>query len=260
MVEIIEKLGPFKIIRIWFHYENRPDCTLLRLMRQNSSVNSRWAVNEKSYTVMSDLSIEEESILNASRKTVRNEIHRAQNDGLEISFYNAEKFRNNIDLVDEFEAAYYRFAEELNNDVVTKAYNRKKIDQYIRNKCFMLTEAKRENLAVYHAYVYDEKEAVLIYSVSDFRDESIDKNLAGRANKYLHYCDMLMFKRHLLKNYDWGNISDPDNLNGIDNFKLSFGGKMTEKYNVLIGCNFVGKLFIWLYRNRRMMVEGKNKG
>lgn len=65
---------------------------------------------------------------------------------------------------------------------------------------FVVDLYEKGNLAVYHVYMYDENEAVLMFSVSDFRDEDIDRNLAGRANKLLHYDDMRYFKKRDLRN------------------------------------------------------------
>lgn len=251
MVNIIEKRGPFTVKRVWFKKESDSNCTLLRLMRIDEPSEAKASYNELSYTPVSDLTLSEDELLMAVRKTVRNEIRRAEKDILDLSFFDSNDMNKNPEIINEFETAYQKFADDLNNDMVTAAYSRNKIEQYLKEKCFFLTEAKRDSLSVYHAYVYDEDEAVLIYSVSDFRDDSVDRNLASRANKYLHYQDMLVFKRHGLKIYDWGNISDPNKPNGIDNFKLSFGGTVKKKYNVLIGCNLMGRIFVKYYRMKK---------
>lgn len=251
MITISEKRGPFSIKRIWFKNDSCSNCTLLRLMRVNEPSESKNAYNELSYTPISDLTLSEENLLMAVRKTVRNEIRRAEKDNLSLYHFDSEDIKNNPESVEEFELAYKKFAADLNNEMVSSAYSREKINQYLDAKCFFLTETKKDSLSVYHAYVYDEDEAVLIYSVSDFRDDSVDRNLAGRANKYLHYQDMLMFKRMGLQVYDWGNISDPEEPNGIDNFKLSFGGTVTKKYNILIGCSFIGRILVRYYRKNK---------
>ena len=250
MISIIEKHGLFTIKRVWFKKEIDTKCTLLRLMRIGEPIDSKTAYNELSYTPISDLTLEENDLLMKVRKTCRNEIRRAEKDGLEILFFDSATIINNIEVLNEFVVAYKKFAEELKNETVSSAYNRDKILQYLKANCFFLSEAKKDQLSVYHAYVSDEDEAVLIYSVSDFRDDNVDRNLAGRANRYLHFQDMMMFKHRGVKFYDWGNISNPEIPNGIDNFKLSFGGDVKRKYNVLVGCNFVGKLFVRLYGKR----------
>ena len=248
MICINEKIGPFKIKRIWFHQATQKrGCTLLRLMRIPEPSGERPSRNELSYTVINSLTVDYDMLLSSARKTVRNEVRRAEKDGLEIIKYDSKELKKEPSFVDAFEQAYLEFAKKMNNEAVTSAYNRKKIDQYIAANCFMLTYAEKGNLQVYHAYVYDENEVVLIYSVSDFRDDTVDRNLAGRANRYLHFRDMLLFKDLGLSYYDWGNISDPENYNGIDIFKTSFGGTIEKRYNILLGGNLIGKAFVRIY-------------
>ena len=119
---------------------------------------------------------------------------------------------------------------------------------YIEANCIFLSRMTKDNLVVYHVYSYDKNETVLLYSVSDFRDSDVDQNLAGRANKLMHYKDMCLFKNMQLQRYDWGNIANPVHPNGIDNFKLSFGGDIHDKYNILIGLTFKGNLAVDAYR------------
>lgn len=255
MICITEKYGPFHIKRVWFNNSLECGCTLLRQMRIDEPSSLRTARNELSYTVISDLTVDKEDLLANARKTVRNEIRRAEKDGLSLSFFDSEKLSKHPEIVEEFESAYKKFAEQLQNETVKAAYQRKKIDQYILAKCLMITKSKKDSLCVYHAYVYDENETVLIFSVSDFRDDCVDKNFAGRANKFLHYKDMLLFKEMGLLRFDWGNISDPDNFNGIDLFKLSFGGSIEKKYNILLGRNLIGKLFVYFYNRKKGLTE-----
>ena len=66
----------------------------------------------------------------------------------------------------------------------------------------------------------------------------------ARANKRLHWEDMKLFKERGVSLYDWGGISDPDHPNGIDAFKMKFGGKPLTYYNVLKGITVLGRLGI----------------
>ena len=88
---------------------------------------------------------------------------------------------------------------------------------------------------MFHSYIYDVHDARLLHSASCFREESADQNLIGRANKKLQWEDMKYFKEQGVLRYDWGGISDFDNPNGIDEFKLKFGGDKITYYNVLRG-------------------------
>ncbi|MBQ2936393.1 MAG: hypothetical protein IJD96_09185, partial [Lachnospiraceae bacterium] len=75
-------------------------------------------------------------------------------------------------------------------------------------------------------------------------EESADQSMIGRANKRLHWEDMKYFKEKGLVRYDWGGISDFENPNGIDEFKLKFGGDKITYYNVFTGNSLLGKLAV----------------
>ncbi len=91
---------------------------------------------------------------------------------------------------------------------------------------------------VMHAFLVDEplKRANHIYSASLFRstDDSERRSLIGRANRTLHYLNMLNFKDRGLAIYDLGgyalNTKDPE-LQEVNEFKDSFGGQLVEESN-----------------------------
>ena len=249
MITINEKIGILSVERVLFNATNSGDSDLTRIMRVDSELQNNWyTANEKAYTVVTNLVLDEDELLRLMRKKVKYEVVRAEKDELTYEVYAAEQLKNNVGIVEEFEKAYIHFANGLEDKSVLKAYSRKKVDLYIESNCLLLSRMRKDKLVVYHVYMYDENETVLMFSVSDFRDESIDRNLAGRANKLLHYYDMLHFKKLGLKQYDWGNISNKDNPNGIDNFKISFGGEVCDKYNILVGNTLLGKLFVLFYK------------
>ena len=65
--------------------------------------------------------------------------------------------------------------------------------------------------------------------------------MIGRANKRLHWEYIKYFKQKGLLRYDWGGISDFENPNGIDEFKLKFGGEKITYYNIFAGNTVLGK-------------------
>ena len=87
---------------------------------------------------------------------------------------------------------------------------------------------------VYHANYRDDTQASGINSVSLFRNisDSAFRNMIGRANCYLTWCDFLYYKEQGLKSYDFGGWyigDDPDKLL-INRFKMNFGGQVLHKY------------------------------
>ena len=93
---------------------------------------------------------------------------------------------------------------------------------------------------VMHAFLVDEglKRANHLYSASLFRstDDSERRARIGRANRALHYLNMLSFKDRGITTYDLGGYAlgtqDPE-LQQINEFKDSFGGQLVEESNYI---------------------------
>jgi lipid II:glycine glycyltransferase (peptidoglycan interpeptide bridge formation enzyme) len=88
----------------------------------------------------------------------------------------------------------------------------------------------------YHVYIKDENRARLLYSASDYLNakESSFRYLIGRANRYLHWMDIISFKKKGLLIYDLGGLAVNENnsyLKGINDFKRSFGGEEVCEFN-----------------------------
>lgn len=92
---------------------------------------------------------------------------------------------------------------------------------------------------VYHSYLLDRsiQRARGLYSVSVIHDDQIspaDRALTGFANRCLHYEDMLYFRNQGFITYDMGGYAfdtKDKSLQGINEFKDSFGGELIEESN-----------------------------
>lgn len=67
-------------------------------------------------------------------------------------------------------------------------------------------------------------------------------NAIGRANKYLHWQDILYFKEKGMKSYDWGGCGEEEAVANISSFKRKFGGKEMIVYDGITANNRIGKL------------------
>jgi hypothetical protein len=108
-----------------------------------------------------------------------------------------------------------------------------------------------------HAYVKDSSSGRvrLLYSASHFRasSDSGERNKIGRANRLLHWHEILTLKAVGFRLYDLGGIpldSSDQEKNDIARFKLEFGGKMLVEYNGVLPTNMVGKMLVPLARRR----------
>lgn len=246
MISYIEKHRIFALQRIWFPTENYKSLLcgdLVKIMR--SAEPHVEYENYQGYldsTLMTNLQLPVVQILSEFSKTVRYEINRSKKDDLLFEFYDAAKIMKNMELLQDFRDTYFHFCDMLGDQEQKTVYNDQHIWDYIKNSCVLLTKVTFEHGKVYHLYVHDESQAVLIYSASDFRNEDVDRNLAGRANKRLHFEDMKHLKEMGILQYDWGNVSSFENPNGIDGFKMSFGGVKTAVYSYIFPHTKFGKL------------------
>lgn len=242
----------FPIERVWYWHSGLPiDSTahLVRLLRVTEGEADEIVLphkKEQVNTLISDLSQGEEILWSKLNKNYRYEIRRALKEDIKITEFDAEAIKASPLVLEEFELTYKIFSEQLGNEDVKNAYDRNKVLGYIENNCILLTRARKDKAVVYHLYVFDGVNTTLCFSASDFRDAAVDKAMAGRMNKLLHWHDMQSFMEKRVHYYDWGNVSngEPENYNGIDRFKAGFGGVPTKLENVFIGNRILGRIYI----------------
>ena len=100
-----------------------------------------------------------------------------------------------------------------------------------------------------HAYVKDSSSGRvrLLYSASHFRarSDSGERDKIGRANRLLHWHEIVTLKDLGFELYDLGGIpleSADQEKNDIARFKLEFGGELLIEYNGVLPTNVVGEV------------------
>lgn len=137
--------------------------------------------------------------------------------------------------------------------------NRAKLNALRESSALMLSSVSDAdgNVLSAHAYVKDcsSGRVRLLYSSSHFRamSDSGQRNKVGRANRLLHWHEILTLKSLQFKLYDLGGIpldSSDQAKNDIARFKLEFGGKMLVEYNGVLPTSAAGRLLLPLARRR----------
>lgn len=198
--------------------------------------------SHKSFTLHIDLTQNDDTIFSAFEKNTKYEINRAKNkDGITVR-----------DLVLPTEKqSFYDYYAEFSKSKKLPPLGEREIDLLIDSGMFRIRIASDENneTLVYHTYICTNGRVRLAHSVSMFRAnaDSARKNLIGRANRYLHWDDIELFKREGYHIYDFGGIN-PDKTNdetmAINRFKECFGGKPVSEYNSLVPCTLKGFFFV----------------
>lgn len=171
------------------------------------------------YTKIIDLeNYNEESLLSSFAKNTSYEIRKAERDG--VTFEIETSYDVYINFYNSF--ARGKGLREIGPDIKNYSSN------------LIITKAVYDHeILVIHSNLFDNstKRASLFHTASLFRSEhdSKKRRLISRANRFLHYNDMLYFLHKDFKTYDFGGYAykttDPEAIK-INEFKDSFHGRL----------------------------------
>jgi hypothetical protein len=194
-----------------------------------------------SLTLITALDAEPDVIHNRFDDRTRYEIRRADaKDGLRYDFLTDPESQ-----VDAFCAFYDAFAAEKSIALSDHPW----LIAACQARALVLTAACRNDEAlVWHAYLVQGKTARCQYSGSCFRQrEGSYRSLVSRANRWLHWQDMLRLKAMGIERYDWGGIfgddGNPEHA-GVDTFKKGFGGTSLRTYDCVLPVTLKGRLYL----------------
>jgi lipid II:glycine glycyltransferase (peptidoglycan interpeptide bridge formation enzyme) len=226
---------------VWYDEEPPRDCGVDIVLYRQRDAPIADARSNPFLSLVTDLSGTEDAIAEKFGRDCRYEIRRAETkDGLRMEFIPEPESR-----LDEFRAFYDSFARQKSLEPSDHRW----LAAACKARQLALTLASQNGDAlVWHAYVIGEKAARLQYSGSCFRDRQSDyRALVGRANRWLHWQDMLRFKEIGIKRYDWGGLFEDESLPeraGINKFKRGFGGQQERTYDCTVAVTIRGRIYI----------------
>jgi hypothetical protein len=197
-------------------------------------------------TLLIDLTQEPDALLAGMSKTTRNEVRRAAKDNLVFEF-NAHP--DNGWLSDFFE-----FYAEFAHLKGLPDLNRARLLGMRESQALILTRINQADGAtlVWHCYVHVNGWARLIHSASLFRaTDKAQQAVISRANRHLHWLDMLRFRETGFSTYDfggWYSGQDDEAKLNINRFKEGFGGSVAAQFNIDRGVTLKGTLAVQLRR------------
>jgi hypothetical protein len=202
------------------------------------------------HTLQTDLRQPADAVFGAFEKDTRYEINRAlARDGLTEEHW----FRDSPLVMDAFHAEYAAFLRE------------KALPAYRSNRLRLFAAGGRADVSrmcdcqgavlCWHVYYRTEEHVRLLHSVSRLGAAApAARQLIGRANRALHWRDMLRFQAEGIATYDWGGWyegrDDPHRLQ-INKFKQEFGGKPVVYFDYVLPCTMRGRAFVLLRRIAR---------
>ena len=182
----------------------------------------KYCLTEINYTIEIDLLEDINSILQKFRNSLKQEIKKANKIGI-VCEYKKD--------IDTFLPFFNEFAK--NKHIYQPP---KKTIQSIGMNIMTTFAYYEEKLIVAHSYIIDKEIGIarLFQSASSRLEENSNKQIISCANKLLTKNDIIYFKESGYKIYDLGGYAlntSNKSLQGINEFKLSFGGKITVLYS-----------------------------
>ena len=225
MIRYYKKFYYFKVYENWFEYKyTLKDIFLLNVYwnLKKKNRNKIFAIKNISHTIELDLEQETETIFANFSKQIRQQYKIAEGEGITFSFHSE---------VDKFVSFFNDFAAKKNTNLVS----RRRIEEIGENLKLSFALYNGQILAA-HSYLVDKETGIVRHhhSATKRLDENYDRNLIGRANKYLTVKNIEYFKQLGLKTFDFGGFvaeTKDESLIGINKYKLLFGGHVVPSIN-----------------------------
>ena len=241
---IAYRKGPLRVIETWFDEPAQAvGADILRCIQRSQPTAAGIAT--QFYTLLIDLSDEPEKLLAKMNKETRYEIRRAEEkDRIQCQMWRATTHSS----LNDFRSFYDRFAAER----ALAPANHEKLQKFADRSELVLSIAQVEDgrSLVWHSYYRAEQRLRLLHSATYSQsDNSISRALLGRANRYLHWRDILQFHADGARFYDFGGWyegTDPKR-SAINRFKQGFGGEVALNYNCLCGLTLIGSATVWMH-------------
>ena len=194
-------------------------------------------------TLRTDLAPPAEAILATFEGSCRRQIRRAEReDSLRHELFSAPGPQ-----LEEYAAAYDRFARQQGLWLVNRHWLARAAEA---GQLTLSCAAHGGERLVWHALLRVGPTVQVVHSVSWFRGKDADlRALIGRANRWLHWQDMLAFRAAGTLHYDWGGMFADESAAeraGINHFKRTFGAAPVIAYEYWVPVTLRGRLWLTL--------------
>lgn len=259
MIEVTKRGRCLTYVDVYFaetaEYHVKQKCDICTY--QNTySLHDKKNMHSVGYTLISDLTQNEEQLWGAIRKGTRYEIRRAERYPIDFTAFDSSQILGGAEFqLDHFQSMYESMFA---NKGLPRKLDKDELLAIVACGGGLITAALVDSApVVYHFYITDDRHAKLTISCSDLwgGNQQQDKNLIGYSNKWLHWKDYLYLKKLGVASYDWGGVTwneeDQGILTGINKFKQSFGGEPVSYYSETVVMTNKAKLLRALSRMKR---------
>jgi hypothetical protein len=227
-------------------------CDVL-LLRQYTRAPER-AFSSPFHSLRLDLTQSEEALLQGLNRDTKYKVRRAEGKDQVVCI---EEPAADEDMCLRFQAFYDEFAASKGVAMIA----RHELLARARAGALCISRAVYAGeTVVWHVHAATAKRATLLHSASHFRqlDDADTRAAIGRANRLLHWKDMLHFKARGLEVYDFGGWyagNDDQALLKINQFKEGFGGVRVVQVNAALALTWRG----WMYLRLRQLFSPQQR-
>jgi hypothetical protein len=228
---------------VWFDEQPACDRTVDVLLYRQRPAPVKAGRSTRSLTLVNDLRQDQDRMMGALGNTNRYKIKRAESkDRFQLAF-----FTDPAPQLEAFGAFYDEFARQKGLPCAYYAG----LCAAARAGQLVLTSSVRDgDTLVWHAYITHGERVALLHSASHFRRTlNGDSALVARANRWLHWRDILRFKELGFAVYDWGGLFEDETdaaRAGVNNFKREFGGDLAHAYQCDLAVTLKGRAYLAL--------------
>lgn len=253
-----KKKGIIRVAEVWFEAD-LPALRPIDVVRHKfvPGVPAGSYSVERLSTLVTDLAQSEDDLWDLIAKNTRYEIKRAkERDGV-VTITDLAQGERKDEKLKEYIGFFNGFAETKNRSSI--GYG--DLAQFYESGNLVVRsvhKSESEETIAMHAYILSDGRARLYQSSSHFRanNDPEFRKMTGRANRLLHWEDMLYFKAQGVPTYDmggwYGGSEDSEKL-AINQFKESFGGTRIDETSCIVAVTPLG----WMSIAMRNIIRGK---
>ncbi|MDP9332391.1 MAG: GNAT family N-acetyltransferase [Actinomycetota bacterium] len=243
---IVRQTRFYRLAEFFFDEESqRPDVDVIEHFQRSRPIPG--ARCRDSYTHHLDLTQDPQTLFSAFSPTCQYQIRRAERDELKEEAWMSAR----DDLADDFIAFFNRWARGKGLPPAPAERLRALTKAGVLD---LSTVTRHDDTLVWHAYLRAGNRARLLHSASLFREhnDTAAPNMIGRANRYLHWHDLLRYKDAGIALFDFGGWygKDEDERLRISAFHESFGGRVVPEFHCAVPTSTRGRMVMFARRLR----------
>ncbi|BCB05660.1 hypothetical protein [Bacillus sp. KH172YL63] len=222
----------------------KTDITIVSQLPKDK-IQGKYHMLKRFKTLHIDLEQTEDELFKAMNRTTRYQINRAFKESHTVTILDTPSVKD----IEEFVQFFIPFAKE--KDIPPCSHS--KLLSLRKEGMLVLTKVvdKDGRKLASHAYSLTEGKASMIHSCSGRFEfgHNAERNRIGRANRLLHWNDMLYFKGKHFKTYDFVGLSFDDRdkaMKNITEFKKGFGGREVMEYKYYKADSLAGKAVLFV--------------